>query len=245
MPSWNIHTAHVERLLAEHQAQDLGITDVNAFLFGNYVPDIYLGFMVQDTTFRIDYCLTHMAKPSLTPLPDADQFWDNCIVKRRPANDVRLSLTLGVWAHLVADRVYNGDFREFCETRKTPHGDELRILKQGDFNQFGHSLGISSLVEVTPELLEAANKFRQYSVLPDDVKRAADVANAIVRGELAKPDHDTYQLLTIEWLTNTFDECNEILSRWLMAWQELEREGRPISASEVRAKASLPTFKEF
>lgn len=240
MPSWNIHTAHVERLLAEHQAEDLGIADVNSFLFGNYVPDIYLGFMVPDTTFRIDYCLTHMAKPRLIPLPDADQFWNNCVSRRRPTTDSGLSLTLGAWAHLVADRVYNGTFRDFCQTHDTPHGDELRLMKQGDFDLFGHSLGISSTVEITPELLDAANRFRQYSVLPDDVRKSVDVANAIVQGEDVKPVPDDYQLLSAEWMAGTFGQCNERLGAWLAAWQELERDGSPVKADDVRAKAGLP-----
>ena len=244
MPSWNIHTAHVERLLTRHDAQDLGIADVNAFLFGNYVPDIYLGFMVPDTTFRIDYCLTHLAEPGLTPLPEADRFWNSCIARRLPTVDARVSLTLGVWAHLVADRIYNGNFKAFCATHDTPRGDELRVMKQGDFNLFGHTLGISSLVEVTPDLLDAANSFRQYSVLPADAKRAVEVANAIVCGELAQPNHDAYQLLTDEWLTDTFDECDGILGGWLLAWQELARAGKPVKAADVRAKAGLPAFGE-
>ena len=44
MPSWNIHTAHVERLLREEGAARLGVRDVNAFLFGNFLPDIYVGY---------------------------------------------------------------------------------------------------------------------------------------------------------------------------------------------------------
>ena len=53
MPSWNIHTAHVERLLREEGADALGVSDVNAFLFGNLAPDVYVGYMVPDTTYRI------------------------------------------------------------------------------------------------------------------------------------------------------------------------------------------------
>ena len=68
MPSWNIHTAHVERLLADCEPDDLGIEDVNAFLFGNYVPDIYLGFMVADITFHVDYCRTWPSRTS-RPFP--------------------------------------------------------------------------------------------------------------------------------------------------------------------------------
>ena len=54
MPSCNIHTAHVERLLREHDARDLGIRDADAFLMGNILPDVYVGYMVQDASWRID-----------------------------------------------------------------------------------------------------------------------------------------------------------------------------------------------
>ena len=84
MPSWNIHTAHVERLFAQRDPQDLGIDDANTFLFGNFAPDIYVGFMVPDVSFRIDYCTTHLARISLIPVADADLFWNLYIAYRRP-----------------------------------------------------------------------------------------------------------------------------------------------------------------
>ena len=43
MPSWNIHTAHAELLLREEGAAALGIRDVDAFLLGNLLPDVYVG----------------------------------------------------------------------------------------------------------------------------------------------------------------------------------------------------------
>ena len=62
MPSWNIHTAHVERLLREEGAARLGVRDVNAFLFGNFLPDIYVGYMVPVPVVRLrDYRETHFA----------------------------------------------------------------------------------------------------------------------------------------------------------------------------------------
>ena len=67
MPSWNIHTAHVERLLAEDAPSALGIRDVNAFLFGNLVPDIYVGYMVPDTSRTIAYQETHFADRATCP----------------------------------------------------------------------------------------------------------------------------------------------------------------------------------
>lgn len=69
MPSWNIHTAHVERLLAEYDQEELGIHDVNCFLFGNLVPDIYVGYMVAHTTRTIPYGATHLTDPTFMPCP--------------------------------------------------------------------------------------------------------------------------------------------------------------------------------
>ena len=239
MPSWNIHTAHVERLVADRSAHDLGIEDVNTFLFGNYVPDIYVGFMVPDASMHIDYCLTHLANVGLTPMPNADKFWNMYIYKRRPTTSSGISFALGAWAHLVADRFYNGKFLTFLETHDAPEGEELRICKQGDFDVFGHTLGISSCVQITPELLEAAKKFRGYSILPQDVEKSVDVASSIVRASESAPENQEYRLLSAEWLTEVFEACNEHLVQWLTAWQALEAEGKKASAEDIRVKLGL------
>ena len=58
MPSWNIHIAHVQRLLHEQDARALGICDANAFLFGNLVPDVYVGYLVRPTSRTVPYRVT-------------------------------------------------------------------------------------------------------------------------------------------------------------------------------------------
>lgn len=241
MPSWNIHTAHVESLLGKRQADDLGIADTNAFLFGNYVPDIYVGFMVPDALLHIDYCITHFAQMNLIPMPDADFFWDHYIARRRPSSPVGLSLTLGAWAHLVADRYYNGWFRSFVLSHDVPKGEEMRVGKQGDFDLFGRSLGIESLVNPTPDLIDAAWKFYPYRILNDDVKRAVQAANDIVRkSKEASPNAEEYRLLSAEWLTGVFQACDERLSAWLEAWQRLDAQKAPCLAVDVRREGGLP-----
>ena len=244
MPSWNIHTAHVENLLGARSPEALGIADVNAFLFGNYAPDIYVGFMVPDTTFHLDYCLTHHAGVHAIPVPDADDYWDSFVFRRRPSSPAGSSLTIGAWAHLLADRVYNGRFREFCKAHDVPRDDERRVGKQADFALFGNSLDISSTVKATPELLEAARDFCPYSVLPEDVARSINVADSIVwengRSSAQRPAADTagdgYRLLSVEWMTASFAECNRFLVTWLEAWQRLEQQGRCASSADVRAE---------
>ena len=88
MPSWNIHTAHVERLLRAEGADALGVTDVNSFLFGNFVPDVYVGYMVHDPSFRIDYKLTHLALREHIPLPRYDDFWRFYVARQDTVTDL-------------------------------------------------------------------------------------------------------------------------------------------------------------
>ena len=243
MPSWNIHIAHVERLFEGRSPEELGIADANAFLFGNYAPDIYVGFMVPEASLHVDYCLTHCAAINLIPVPDADRFWDLYVARRRPSSPAGSSLALGSWAHLVADRFYNGRFRTYSLEHDMPEGDQMRIAKQADFDLFGRSKGIASLVEPTPELLDAAWRFRPYRILPEDVKRAADAANAIVEecgSSVSNAESESYRLLSVEWITSVFDACDERLAIWLKTWQRLEAQGRTCLAADVRAEAGLP-----
>ena len=75
MPSWNIHIAHVQRLLHEQDARALGICDANAFLFGNLVPDVYVGYLVRPTSRTVPYRVTHFADPAFVPQPAYWEFW--------------------------------------------------------------------------------------------------------------------------------------------------------------------------
>ena len=241
MPSWNIHTAIVEQLLDDYDARALGIADANAFLFGNFIPDVYVGFMVPDASMRIDYCITHLADINTTPIPDADRFWNFYVARRPQTTPAGISLTLGAWAHLVADRIFNGRFRTWCGGRETPSGDALRIAKQADFDVFGRSLDISSHVETTPELLDAAWTFKPYRILAEDVKRAVEVASAIVCAEKTPlPDEGAYQLLDSAWMQDVLGDCVKRLAAWLATWQQLEADSAPRTAADVRVHAGLP-----
>ena len=202
MPSWNIHIALAERVLENGDAARLSIADANSFLFGNCAPDVYVGFMVPDASLHVDYCITHLAKIDSIPVPDADLFWDNYVARRKPATPSGTSLALGAWAHLVADRYYNGRFRGLMRENNVLDGKSLRLKKQADFDRFGRTLRLSRMMEATPELLDAAWSFKQYRILPDDVERAVSVANRIVgEGGFQLPDDGGYKLLTGEWMT--------------------------------------------
>ncbi len=186
MPSWNIHTAHVECLLKEEAPERLGIKDVNCFQFGNYVPDVYVGYMVQNTTRLIDYCITHFAEPNPIPVPQAEKFWQRFI-----ADGTASDLCLGVWAHLVADAVYNQATRDFLEKHSLEINSATRIQKQRDFANFGKTLSIGRHCELTPELIEQGARFPQYTLHEQDIAAAVEVVNSITdNNQLAQEEED-------------------------------------------------------
>ena len=79
MPSWNIHIAHSEDLLARGGGLAAAVRDRNAFLFGNVLPDIRVGYMVPGIAEPIPYRITHFAKPEHIPKPREWEFWDTYV----------------------------------------------------------------------------------------------------------------------------------------------------------------------
>ena len=213
MPSWNIHTAHVERLLREEGAESLGVRDANAFLLGNLAPDIYVGYMVPDTTYRIDYKLTHHALREHIPLPRADEFWDFYVARHEHVSD----LTLGAWAHLVCDHVYNAHTRVYLERIGVAPGERARVGKQGDFALFGRTLDISLVPRVDDALLGQCADFGPYTILERDARAAVEAAEQIVRKNRLEHVGGTpdYQLLSADFFAAARDEAHGIIVREL------------------------------
>ncbi|QOY60992.1 hypothetical protein [Thermophilibacter immobilis] len=216
MPSWNIHTAHVERLLRQEGAPALGVRDPNAFLVGNFVPDVYVGYMVPVTTCRIDYKMTHLAGREQIPLPRHDLFWELYVEDQGVVSDV----TLGAWAHLVADHVYNAHTRAYLRRRGIAPGEAARVGKQSDFALFGRTLKIGMRAYVDDALLASCKDFPQYSIAEPDVRAAVEVADRIVddnrvhqvTGDL------TYRLLTAEFFESAREETNATIRDGLRAY---------------------------
>ena len=199
MPSWNIHIAHVERLLREKGARSLGIRDENAFLFGNVLPDVYVGYMVKHPSIRIDYKLTHLTMRDHIPIPRYQDFWDFYVVNPHGYGaDCVTDLVKGAWCHLVCDNVYNTHTRAFLRKVHLRAGETARIKKQGDFALFGRTLDISSVPEPDHELISQCRAFPMYRVVEPDISAACSVCENIVCENCAShiegsPD---YELLT-------------------------------------------------
>ena len=215
MPSWNIHTAHAEKLLREEGAEALGIRDVNAFVFGNYVPDIYVGYLVKPTTKTIEYKVTHLSRPAYIPLPRHDIFWRRFIAGRDDVSDV----TLGAWTHLVCDHVYNAHTRTFIKKVRVKPGEQTRIAKQGDFAAFGHTLDISTRVVADEALIAQCASFPQYDIPEADVRETVRAAIEFVDDNVRNflPDLPELALLTPEFFAEAFAEAHAICREGLLS----------------------------
>lgn len=206
MPSWNIHTAHVERLAREEDLASLGVRDVNAFLVGNYVPDVYVGYMVPNASWRIDYKLTHLALREHIPLPRDDEFWDFYVRGLGEVSDV----VLGAWAHLVCDRVYNTHTRRYLEEIGVEAGERARIGKQSDFALFGRTLPITLMPAVTDFVVGQCAVFPQYGIAERDVRASVEVARGIVEDNRREfiSGEPSYALLTAEFFEAAREEAH-------------------------------------
>ncbi len=214
MPSWNIHTAHAEKLLAEHGAAALGVRDENAFLFGNYVPDIYVGYLVSPISVWIDYKHTHLARKAYIPLPDYRLFRRRYIEPYERVPDI----VLGAWCHLVCDHVYNACTRAYIKKVHVKPGEITRQGKQADFAAFGHTLAISRHVVLDEALVAEAASFPQYALAEEDVRAAVGAANAFIddNREHFLTELPPLKLLTPEFFSGAFAEADRICAEGLL-----------------------------
>ncbi|OFK23431.1 hypothetical protein [Olsenella sp. HMSC062G07] len=224
MPSWNVHTAHVERLLGDHDPGELGIRDTNAFLFGNYVPDVYVGYMVSPLSHRLPYRETHFVDPGHVPEPRFWEFWERYGLPSADEGGRVSDVVLGAWCHLVADNGYNHEVNLLIARRGVVPGDMTRRRKQHDFDLFGHTLGISMQCAMSERLVSEARGFPQYAIERDDLRRAVASARRIVRSnhshERSGPP-PTYSLIQPAEFDRMFRTVHERLEAGLAAYARL------------------------
>lgn len=275
MPSWNIHLAHTEDVLARNGVLARALCDRNAFLFGGLVPDIRVGYMVPGVVEPIPYRITHFAKPEHIPKPREHDFWvehvepllsvasaapvaaRSIVDERERINQVhfperscghvganpaasfvavspiravsatagspapavspveletsRRDMVLGAWSHLVADNIWNTRVHEYLATHGGKPSESFRIKKQGDFDWFGRTRGLSLIPVATARLVEAAARFPQYPIERDDVLAAVGVAHETVRVNEGAGEHPPYQLLSDDFFDTVFAEVGDAL----------------------------------
>ncbi len=220
MPSWNIHAAHAERLLREEGASRLGVRDEDAFLVGNLVPDIYVGYMVQGLDRTIEYKVTHFADPVHVPEPRFWEFWERYAVPNADARGRVSDVVLGAWTHLMADHVYNHCTNAFLRDHGIAPGEKARIGKQGDFDLFGRSLDIVRSPSPTPEVIRQCSEFPQYQIAERDVYAACGVMASIVEDNRVRHVKGVppYVMLTEEFFSLTTKVAQNLMVTSLLRY---------------------------
>ena len=226
MPSWNIHTAHAELLLADGGAKAWGIQSVDAFLLGNLAPDIYVGYMVAHITRKMPYADTHLADPGFVPEPRYGEFFERYALPSADGAGHVSDVVLGAWTHLVADNVYNRHAYAFLHEHGIQPGEQARERKQGDFALFGRTLDIARSPEPTPEAIAQAAAFPQYPIAEADVRGACAAMARIVADNQAHHIAGTpaYDMLTESFFAVAFAEADALMRRGLGAYARGERD---------------------
>lgn len=143
------------------------------------------------------------------PESPADAAWDEAGLMRS-----LVDFTLGAWAHLVADNLWNTRVNEFLAAHGGKPSEEFRIKKQGDFDLFGKSLPIDAIPRATPRLIATAARFVQYPVEERPVILSVGVAHEIVRTNHG-PENPAYRMLTADFFEHVFGEAVELTDQLL------------------------------
>lgn len=222
MPSWNVHIAHVEYVLAHHALREIAVHNPSAFLLGNLLPDLYVGYMVPDISKKISYNTTHLADPSQVPLPDYDAFAARYLTQPPCTYDEQehCDVLLGAWCHMMCDHCYNKQTRAFLAAHGIPRGEKARIGKQTDLATFGKTIDIASHITIDDDVMQQIARFPQYRIERCDVDACARVVDEIVAQNRAEHIYTqpTYIMLHQRFFDDTFTMVNNLLHAQLTAY---------------------------
>lgn len=126
MPNWKIHLEVGKRIGKKIKYNQ---EEMKLFLLGNILPDINNGYIVKDISTRLEHDFTHYRV-------EKNSTYMNFYNLHK--KDIDNPISCGYFVHLFTDYFFNKDF--YLRTRETElkdlTHDELRILKQSDFQSY-------------------------------------------------------------------------------------------------------------
>ena len=181
MPSWAIHLAVGEAL-----SKNMEKEEKQKFTFGNLLPDVNVGFLINPVSKIIPYEITHHGVikdfgEKVRMLPDYKEFIQNYSTRiKEPA-------VLGYLAHLATDYYWNyytyierGIYKDKevigIKTKDTVFlGEEeiIRQMKVNDFNHFSSYLYQNKLKEIPmfeKDILELTQKIQEVHIENQDIE---------------------------------------------------------------------------
>lgn len=208
MPSWGIHLA------AATEAVRCLCVEENAFLFGNILPDILCGYVVEDVSCVLDYFETHR---SFVSSPNVMPSFPNCKLFLEDFNDCMNDDTaIGYYFHLLTDFTWNtyaAKRLHGLSPEDYSRGEQLTLnrMKQLDFSLFDYRLTERMDIHFPRyerSLYESA--VRLLPVTVEDCRKGAAVAERIAHGEIP-PQSSEYYIFTQQELNELYDSSTEKL----------------------------------
>lgn len=225
MPGWAIHT-----IIANKLSEKINI-DKNSFIFGNIVPDINNGYVVDNIGEIISHMDTHFTKEE--DIKEIKFNFNN--IKRfrdEYKNNMNNPIVLGYFTHLLTDsfwnemvynehylynenkdffgiRLYNKSIIE-CD-KKT-----ATSMKQKEFKEFGAKLLNESINIIFPiyseELAKCADTIKEINITDEDVKKIIKHLNEVTKNQEIDENFE-YKVFSekelYEKYENTIDYCLE------------------------------------
>lgn len=220
MPAWGTHLATVKEIL-----NSIEIENKNDFIFGNILPDIQNGYVIQGVSKIVSHKISHFDDFPKGVYKCHKKFYEvygDSIYKD--------TMKLAYYTHLLTDDIWN---REFYENKvifsngkpagiklhdgsiiKSEH-ENIRELKHTIFNDYSKYLIIDNKT-ITPEfdktLITKANSLDIVNINTNDLKKVFqyfELQKAIIKS--LKVDIDL-RFFSIEEAENIFHKCvNEII----------------------------------
>lgn len=221
MPSWSIHT-----IIANKISDRININK-NSFVFGNIVPDINTGYLVEDISKRLSHMATHFTKEE--DLKDIKFNTDNIKrFKEEYKNKMNNPIILGSYVHLLTDCFWNkmafeehyiyDDEKKFkgiklhsgeiieCEKR------QATMMKQREFKEFGAQLLKENKDTIFPvfskEIVEDVTEIEELNITEEDVIKVVKYLDEVIRNQQPKKDFE-YVVFTQEELQRKFEDTIE------------------------------------
>ncbi len=225
MPGWAIHT-----IVANKISDKININK-NNFIFGNIVPDINNGYLVEDISKKISHMDTHFTKEE--DIQEKKFNFKNIErFKEEYKNKMDNPIVLGCFTHLLTDSFWNqiafdehyvyGNAKEF-EGIKLHSGDfvkcekrEATAMKQREFKEFGSRLLKQNANILFPnyneDIISEAKEIVEFNITRNDVMNVIEYLNDVTKNQQIEEDFE-FVVFSEQELQKRFEDTIEYCLR--------------------------------
>lgn len=200
MPSWPIHIKIAQKL-----NKKLNLDNDN-FIFGNILPDLYNGFIIDNLSQKISSKETHFRENKKINI---EKF------KEKYQNKLNNPIVLGYLTHLLADEYYNLyiihkfhlENKNWDQEPENTKKNNILHKKHHDLNLYGNKLIKSIHLNIQSNNI----KPEIYNITKEDIIKTTDYLNNLTPQAL----DPNYQLLTEKELDELLINSTNYIEKYL------------------------------